>query len=297
MAAKRNYLAETSLFFGAITWGLFWYPLRTLEQSGLTGAAITFVAYIFALALGTLYFYKSLHEFRRIPQIAIWIGILAGWTNLGYAIALLHGEVVRVVLLFYLAPFWTVILARLILNERLDFYGYMVMAWALGGAFVMLWNPTLGIPVPRNPAEWLSLSGGFTFALTNVLTKRAHHVSLAMKSFVVWIGVGGLALLLTLYDPPAWGALAQFPSMEWGWIAVLVAAILLVTVTMQYGLTHTPANRAIVICLVEIVASAVSSYYLAGEGISIQEWIGGAMIVMATLFTGKFEGSVEPLHG
>ncbi|MDP2784248.1 MAG: EamA family transporter, partial [Sulfurimicrobium sp.] len=62
-----------------------------------------------------------------------------------------------------------------------------------------------------------------------------------------------------------------------------------VTLTVQYGLSHTPANQAIVIFLFELVVAAISSYFLAGELMTMQEWLGGAMIVAASLFSGKLE--------
>jgi drug/metabolite transporter (DMT)-like permease len=39
------------------------------------------------------------------------IALVAGGCNLGYVLATVHGEVMRVLLLFYLAPLWTVLLA------------------------------------------------------------------------------------------------------------------------------------------------------------------------------------------
>jgi drug/metabolite transporter (DMT)-like permease len=50
---------------------------------------------------------------------------------------------------------------------------------------------------------------------------------------------------------------------------------------------NTYANQAIVILLLELVVGAISSYFLAGETIGLKEWIGGAMIVSASLFSAK----------
>jgi drug/metabolite transporter (DMT)-like permease len=62
-------------------------------------------------------------------------------------------------------------------------------------------------------------------------------------------------------------------------------ALLMATFAVQYGLAHTPANQAVVILLSELVVAALSSRLLAGEVMSAQEWLGGAMIVTATLFS------------
>ena len=88
------------------------------------------------------------------------MGIAIGWSNLAYVLGVLEGEVMRVLLLFYLAPLWTVPLARILLHERLDRRGMMVMALAFAGAMAMLWHPELGVPWPSSRAEWLGFGGG-----------------------------------------------------------------------------------------------------------------------------------------
>ena len=135
--------------------------------------------------------------------MAGWWGVAltlsAGWTNLGYVLAMLGGEVMRVLLLFYLAPLWTVLLSHLLLGERLNRYGYTIIALSLGGAFVMLWRPHHGLPLPQNLAEWIGLSAGCAFALTNVLVRRVQHLSINFKSASVWFGTALLTLLALLY--------------------------------------------------------------------------------------------------
>jgi len=65
----------------------------------------------------------------------------------------------------------------------------------------------------------------------------------------------------------------------------LIAFVL--SLVVQYGLTHVPANQAIVILLFELVVAAVATYFLANETMTLREWMGGAMIVSASLFSSK----------
>ena len=66
--------------------------------------------------------------------------------------------------------------------------------------------------------------------------------------------------------------------------------MLVVNLVVQFGLTHTPANRAIVvIMLTEVGFAAISSWFLAGESLGPREWAGGAMIIAASLFTAKMD--------
>jgi len=88
----------------------------------------------------------ALARIARGRLVGILLIISAGWTNFGYVQAIIEGEVMRVLLLFYLAPLWTVFFAHFLLGERLNRYGYTVIALSLGGALVMLWQPAWVCP-------------------------------------------------------------------------------------------------------------------------------------------------------
>src|SRR5690606_16402483 len=109
-------------------------------------------------------------------------------TNLSYVLAVIDGEVMRVMLLFYLSPLWTLILAHFWLKERSGINGLIVIAISLVGAYIMLWRPD-SWPMPENTAEWLALSSGMGFALTNVITRRSTNLSLRAKAMAIWLGV------------------------------------------------------------------------------------------------------------
>ena len=241
-------------------------------------------------------FYRAWREFPRSAALLSAIALTAGITNVSYLIAIMQADVVRIVLLFYLAPLWTVPLARLILGERLTFSGMVVMLIAMSGAIVMLWRPELGFPAPRDGYEWLGLMAGFTFAACNVLVKAAHRASPEAKSLAGCVGVMVVALPVALILVPAvqtWPALAA-PHAG---ILVAVGVMLIATsVTFQYGVTHLSANRAAVIMLFELIVAAVAAHYLAGEVTRGQDWIGGALIVAAGIFATVAESrTTEPL--
>jgi len=61
------------------------------------------------------------------------------------------------------------------------------------------------------------------------------------------------------------------------------------TYAVQYGLARVPANQAIVIFLFELVVAAIAAYFLSDERMGVQEWVGAAMIVTASLFSGRME--------
>ena len=198
---KSNTGAILGLLSGATTWGLVWYPLRLLEQAGLGGPASSLAIFAIAFLLGLPFTWRGLAEFRAGTGLLLGIGLAAGWANLAYVLGVIQGEVVRVLLLFYLAPLWTVLLSRLLLNERLASTGYGVVGLSLAGALIMLWHPDTGMPLPKNSAEWLGLSAGMAFACSNVLSRKAHALSVPAKSLSVWGGVVAVALMVMLAQP------------------------------------------------------------------------------------------------
>ncbi|MBK9596093.1 MAG: DMT family transporter [Rhodocyclales bacterium] len=282
-SCTKNTVALVSLLAGATIWGLIWHPYRTLEGMAVSPALGATLTYFVAFLLGLGLFRRQLAGFRPGWMLAM-IGLVAGGCNLGYVLATVHGEVMRVLLLFYLAPLWTVLLARLLLNEKVSLPGAAVIGLSLAGAVVMLWQPSLGLPLPENGAEWLGLAAGFLFAFANVLIRKAQELSIEVKSMAVFAGVVVVGLAVLPFEP---GAVTLPPMAGWLLVALIGLVLLATNLFVQYGLTHTPANRAIVIFLFELLVAALASWLLAGEAMTLKEWLGGAMIVAASLFSGK----------
>jgi len=287
-------LAPFSLMAAATAWGLIWYPYRLLEAVGLSGGAASLLTY----ASGILPLLYLAHRRGWSVPAGQWgwllaVALTAGWTNLSYVLAVIDGEVMRVLLLFYLVPLWTVVFARLILKEQAGPWGWAVIGLALAGAYVMLGRSegrTWQLPLPASGAEWLGLASGVGFALTNVVSRGARKIPIETRSLWTFIGVTAMAAAFVLVEGLPTGVIAAAMA-GWNWLVLagITLALLLATFTVQYGLAHTPANRAIVIMLFELVVAAISSQWLAGEVMDAREWVGGAMIVAATLFSVKLE--------
>lgn len=284
---NSNASAVAGLLTGAVVWGLIWYPYRLVELAGISPAAATLGSYAVALLLALVLFRDQLPALARADRLLLAIALSAGWTNLAYVLGMVHGDVMQVLLLFYLAPLWTLLFARVLLQERAGLVGLSIVLLSLGGAAVMLWQPGLRVPLPTTGAEWLGLSAGVTFALSNVLIRKAEERPIRLKSMAVFAGVVLVALLVLPFEMRG-SPLPASPS--WGTLALLagLGVVLLVTnLAVQHGLTRVAANQAIVILLSELVVAALGAYVLAGESMSWNQWLGGSMIVAATLLSGR----------
>ena len=270
---------------GALVWGLIWYPYRVLLGEGISGPVGTFITYMLAMLFGAFMLPRA---WRELPQAAWWAVLLvfsAGWANFGYVLAMLQGEVMRVLLLFYLAPLWTILFSYWLLGEHLNRYGYAVIALSLGGAFIMLWEPALGMPFPQNSSEWTGLSAGMAFALSNVVSRRSTNLSVETKTFSIWLGTALLTAPLLWWQG---GVSVQGVSGQaWLILGLLGVALCACSFAVQYGVTHMPANRAMLLFLFELVVAALASYFLADEAMGLREWAGAVLIVSASLLSGK----------
>lgn len=282
-------LAITSLVYAATLWGLVWYPYRLLNEAGVGGIASSFITYAVPLiAIGWLHG-RELHRARSRWMWLTALGLAAGWTNLAYVLAVLEGEVVRVLLLFYMSPLWTVLFSRILLHEKLNRVGVMVMALSLGGAMVMLWQPNGDLPLPTNRAEWLALSAGVMFALSNVIARHLSGVSEGSKAVSIWFGVAVLTLAGLWLYPGELDFIEHADGSVWLLLLGVGIAIGSMTYAVQYGIARVPANQAIVIFLFELVVAAVAAYFLSMERLGPQEWMGAIMIIAGSLFSGHME--------
>lgn len=293
LPSKQNALPIVGVLSGALVWGLIWFPYRALQDAGVSGAMATLITYLLAMLCGAFMLPRVWRERSTFGWWALLLVLSAGWTNFGYVLAVLHGEVMRVLLLFYLAPLWTILFSYWLLGERLNLYGYLVILSSFFGALIMLWEPALGLPLPGNPAEWVGLSAGMGFALSNVVSRRAEHISTEMKSYSVWVGTVVLTAPLLIWQGGWQDRLLAIDGQSWLLLGLLGIVLCAISFAMQYALARLPANRAIVFLLFELVVAAASSYFLAGEEMELREWVGAALIVSASLLSGKLYSNVN----
>jgi drug/metabolite transporter (DMT)-like permease len=142
------------------------------------------------------------------------------------------------------------------------------------------------MPWPAERAEWLGLVAGFLFALGNVLVRRLDHLGDAAKSVAIWAGVSFAALVHLAQSGTPAAAIGSSLGAQWPLVAGIAAVLVAMSLAIQFGLSRLAANRAIVILLFELVVAAFAAHYLTDERLRLQDWIGGALIVAASVASG-----------
>ena len=288
MAIDRPWLPAGALLCNALIWGLSWWPFRQLEARGLHPLWATALIYLLAVLAITLWRRRAWSQLLRAPTL--WVLVLAaGTTNATFNWSVTIGDVVRVVLLFYLMPLWAVLLARPLLREPLTAGAGLRVVLALAGAAIVLQPEGGGWPLPRTLPEWLGVVGGFSFALNNVMLRREAHQPEAARALAMFLG-GALVAAVLAASLAAQGQVPALPAPAPGWLAggaALAIAFLAGNLALQYGAARLPAHVTAVIMVSEVLFAAGSAVLFGAGTLTPTLLLGGALIVGATLLSAR----------
>ena len=276
-----------ALLFNAFVWGVSWWPFRQLEGLGLHPLWATALIYLLCALVLLVQRPPAWGELIRTP--ALWVLVAAaGTTNATFNWAVTVGDVVRVVLLFYLMPVWALLLARVLLGERLTALALLRVAMALAGAAIVLWPAGAGVAdlaPPHSLADGLALLGGFSFALNNVMLRREAARSGAARALAMFLGgavvAGALAAGLSIAGTVPWP-----PTPAWGWVVgalVMGAFFLLSNLALQHGASRLAAGATAVVMISEVFFASASAVVLGAGVVTVPLLVGAALILGAAL--------------
>ena len=293
-AAPHSAWAVAALLLNALVWGLSWWPFKQLQAQGLHPLWATAMVYglcLVVVALGSARRGGQASAWRLHPLL--WLLLLAsGLTNVGFNWAVTIGDVVRVVLLFYLMPAWSVLLAWWLLGERPTRGALARLLLALAGLAVVLHQPGQAWPLPESLADVLALLGGLAFALTNVLLLKLKD-SPESSRMLAMFGGGTLMACASAVLGSAGGAVSQdwaWHSAWWGPVLGLALAFLAGNLALQHGAARLRAHTTALVMLSEVVFASVSSVILGATALDARTVLGGALILLAALLSVRAGG-------
>lgn len=276
-------LAVGAIVTNAFVWGVSWWPLKSLQNSGLHPLWATAAVYLL-VCVGMLIFYRqSARMLFANPHLWL-LALASGMTNVGFNWAVTVGDVVRVVLLFYMMPAWSVLVAWALLGEKPTRGSLLRLALAMAGVLIVLKTPDSPWPIPQSAVDWLALMGGLSFAITNVLLVKFSASPSSARMLAMFAGgallstvVSLLGLLLGILPQPALQA-AGIPVFF-----LLCLAFILSNAALQYGAARLVASTTALLMLTEILFASVSSALLGAADFSPRIVWGGGLIVVAAL--------------
>jgi drug/metabolite transporter (DMT)-like permease len=280
-----------ALVTNAFVWGVSWWPFRQLQGMGLHPLWATSIIYVLSALVIGLWRPGAWRQLRTNP--ALWLIVLAsGTTNAAFNWAVSIGDVVRVVLLFYLMPVWALFLARVVLHERMTRDATLRVLLALAGAVLVLWpaESRFGTAAFSLP-DALALLGGFAFALNNVMLKRSAAIPQEGRALAMFLGgasVAGTAAALLSSGVAGAAIGVAWPAASLAWplpVLGLALAFLCANLCLQYGASRLPATVTAVVMPCEVLFAALTAVWWGGETLHATVLVGGALILSATLLS------------
>ena len=270
------------LYAGAV-WGLFWIPLRELEDAGFQGLWITVVYFLIpALCLIPVTIWRWKYVKRGGFKLQL-TAIISGGALLLYSTSIVYTDVVRAILLFYLTPVWGIILGRIFLGDKISTPRVIAMILAIIG-MLTIFGLGSKFPLPQNLGDWLGLCSGFMWAVAMVLiNKNKNHSTIELTvGFFQWSLILSLfaAVLLSPDSLPSFDKIVPvIPLM----LTFMVLLILPGTYASLWGPKYLNPGVVGLLFMTEIVVGAISVAILAGEPFGIREITGVLFIAGASM--------------
>ena len=283
MSAPVEFKAKLACLYAGAVWGLFWIPLRTLEDAGLHGLWITVVYFLVpTICLLPVTLWRWQHVRQGGVQLQI-TAILSGGALLLYSTSIVYTEVVRAILLFYLTPVWATILARVVLGDEITPTRIIAMALAIAG-MLTIFGLGVRFPVPQNIGDWLGVCAGILWAVAAVrIRMKSDHSAIDLTvGFFQWslvFSVGAAVLLASHHVPSVAQTLPALPTL----LVFMVLLILPGTYASLWGPKFLSPGLVGLLFMTEVVVGAVSVALLAGEPFGMRELTGVILITGASM--------------
>ena len=254
--------------------------MKTFAAAGLSGPWLTLLSYGPVGLAGLYFLWRERVAWQRQLWLFLLLGLVGGWANTAFINALLLGDVVRVMLLFYLSPVWSVLGGRLFLGEKVGSRRLLAVLLALAGLWFVIGGAE-AFNAPLSTADLLALSAGLAFAGNNLISRATQSVPMVSKTLVVFLGCGVVSAATVGWQnlpAPAISASLGLALLAYGFVWMLLA-----TATWQYGVTHLESGRAGVILITELVVAVLTVTWFGGEQMLPRIWLGGLLIAAASL--------------
>ena len=281
VARPRLGAPEAVIAISGALWGLYWIPVRHLEDRGVGVVWMTLGLFLVALAM----FVPVL--VRHPPARAVFTprmlvtGLLTGGSFVLYSVSIVLTEVVTAILLFYLSPVWATVLGRLLLGERFTVSRLAALVLGLGGLWVVLGGES-GLPLPRNAGDWCALTAGVTWAFGTLRVHQDAAVSPIAHTGALF--VGGTVVIAILALLPALEAPVPAVTVPAAAIVLAVAVLSVLSAGgILWGARLISPGRAGLLLMMEVITGLASAALLAGEPFGTVQVVGSTLIMAAAL--------------
>ncbi len=279
---RTTFLASAIVVVTGVIWGFYWMPVRALSGMGLTGAwgtiAITAATAVILLPVAIVRRRRFLDS-NPVALVSIAIG---GAAFALYSVGLVYGRVAIIILLYFLTPVWSTIIARYVMGWETPRLRLLAIIVGLAGLATML-SAGGDWPLPSVAGEWMALIAGLLWSVGTTGIRARSTLRPVEATFVFACGALLAALCLAPFLEPwpvigagdaiagAFGLALTTGAFWWG---LSIASLMWATLRLE------PARVGILL-MTEVLVGAASGAILANEHLEWIEMVGGALVLCA----------------
>lgn len=211
------------------------------------------------------------------------IAIPAGLAVVLYSNAFHFTDVVRVVILFYLTPIWSTLLARIWLKEKVGTSQFIAIIFGFLGLLV-IFDVDQSFPIPKNVGDWMALASGLFWAIAANAMRRKQNLQpvYTVSCWMFWAMIfSSLMAFFTIFVEHTYPALSV---LSYGLFWLIPFSLLLILpgfFLIAWGVPFLNPGIVGILFMTEISVGVISASLLTDEIIGIREITGVALITLA----------------
>ena len=292
-ARKIRVKGALAVAFSAMLWGVDGI-LLTPQLYNLNTAFVVFLLHLFPFALMNVFFFREYRLLKTMTRsdfiyfmlVALFGGALGTLAIVKSLFLLNFNNLSVIVLLQKLQPVFAVLLARMILKEKIKkgFALWAVIALIAGYFMTFGWNlpdfSTNGIVTVY--AALLSLLAAFSFGSSTVFSKKILGNYSFVSSTFFRYGFTTVIMLMIVLASGHIGDFALVTPRNWLFVALIglttgSGAIFL----YYYGLRNVKASLSTFLELLYPITAVVLDYFVNHTKYSIVQWIAASVMLFA----------------
>jgi drug/metabolite transporter (DMT)-like permease len=281
---NRSSLPTLSVVAVGMLWGVYWMPMRLLDENGV-GAAWVSIVFSAVMMFSPLPWLISSRNFDvRGKQAAA--GMFLGTAFTSYTCSLLLTDVMHAILLFYLTPIWSTLAGFVLHRAKPTLMRVMAIIFGLGGMMFIL-GAGDGFPWPKNAGDWIALASGMLWAGGSMLAAKSTDDAIAMP--IALFGLGGvLSSLAFVGIATIAGSDVATSGTVFANLPLIIGLALLFFVPTNalvlWAQQKIDAPRVGILLMGEVVVGAITAAIYSGETFSGGDLIGTILIIGASIF-------------
>ncbi|WP_413791004.1 MULTISPECIES: DMT family transporter [unclassified Pseudomonas] len=286
VSTRKLITAHSVALLVPVMWGVYWIPARYVEASigaGVWGTVYVVIVACMVLAPAAWRYRTSLYSSNRYALLSTGLG---GASFTLYSAGLLYGNVAVVVVLYYLTPVWSILIARLWFKQETSLARYAAIAIGMVGILLVLQGGNTGIPLPREIGDWLGLAGGILWSIASTGMYTHSRLDSYSSNFIFSVGALLSAVLLAcVMEGPS---LEARPSIDYGTgiLAIIIIGIGWWAVALTgflWAARFLEPTRLGIYMMIEVAVGAVSAALFADEPYGVLMQAGTFLVVVAGL--------------